>query len=195
MKWWRVSVEPLTIPMEISFNDIIVMVILLTDFLQTIAIGPDFSSLSWLLKVISSAISVDISALVEMEEGVYWILLQCIIGLCGLWFVLVLMILQKIDIRLERFSICRDFTIVAENILPVLGNAMFLPIVSILLDVYICDKAVGDKPYKFTDSYLWRDCHEFCWKDDHLYYAVFGFISLFLYLPLAVYMRPMWQNW
>jgi hypothetical protein len=103
--------------------------------------------------------SVDISNLTTLREGVYWIMLNVVICFCFVWLLLVLVILNKLDIKLERFTICKNLGFVAENVLPVLGNACFLPIISIILDVYVCDKAHGDKPYSFSDSFLARDCY------------------------------------
>jgi hypothetical protein len=54
-------------------------------------------------------------------------------------------------------------------VLPVLGNSGFIPIVSIQLDVFICDTAYsenGDPDY--TDSILYRDCNENCWQGYHV---------------------------
>ena len=70
-----------------------------------------------------------------------------------------MMIINKIDIRFSNFVICRSLGQIAENILPFLGNAAFLPIISIILDVYVCDEAYGDSPLTFSDTFLSRDCH------------------------------------
>jgi hypothetical protein len=44
-----------------------------------------------------------------------------------------------------------------------------------------------------TDSIFSRDCNEFCWTDEHLVYVPFCVVALALYVPLAVYARPLWQ--
>jgi hypothetical protein len=54
---------------------------------------------------LSHAFSVDMSNLVEMQEGFYWIVLDIALGFCVLWMLLCFMIIEKIDIRLERLSI------------------------------------------------------------------------------------------
>jgi hypothetical protein len=59
-----------------------------------------------------------------------------------------------------------------------------------LTDVFICTESVGND---FTDSFLDSDCEQFCWKGDHLIYAIFAFVSFVLYVPLVVFTRPVWQ--
>lgn len=76
-----------------------------------------------------------------------------------------------------------------EFLLPVLGNLGFLPIISTLLNVFVCDESIGDG---FDESFLAKDCYEFCWKDFHLIYALASIVGLLVYEPLAVYARPFW---
>jgi hypothetical protein len=58
--------------------------------------------------------------------------------------VLCLMIIEKIDLRFERISFCKSLGAIAENVLPIIGNACFLPIIYLILDVFICDEAHGE---------------------------------------------------
>lgn len=74
--------------------------------------------------------------------------------------------------------------------MPILGNACFLPMVSILLSIFDCNKAVGDD---FNDSYLRRDCNTRCWEDSHLIFAILSGVGLIVYMPFAIYFRPYWQ--
>jgi hypothetical protein len=77
-----------------------------------------------------------------------------------------------------------------------LGDQGFLPIVSILLDVFVCDEAyASDGSPELTDSFLSRDCHANCWTDEHIYYVWFAIVGLIMYVPLAVYARPLWQDY
>lgn len=47
----------------------------------------------------------------------------------------------------------------AEIIIPILGHIGFLPIMSTLFNIFLCDKSIGDE---FTDSFMNKDCYEFC---------------------------------
>ncbi|CAG9335814.1 unnamed protein product [Blepharisma stoltei] len=66
----------------------------------------------------------------------------------------------------------------------ILGNLCFIPFVSVLLDVFVCDESIGDS---FTDSFLAKDCYQFCWKGNHIVYAILSGIAILIYEPLAVF--------
>lgn len=76
-----------------------------------------------------------------------------------------------------------------ELFLPILGNMSFLPIISTLFNVFKCTESTGDS---FTDSFMDKDCYEYCWKNDHLIFALISLFALMIYHPLAVYARPLW---
>jgi hypothetical protein len=99
------------------------------------------------------------------------------------------MIILHWDLRYDRYYCCRLFGTLGENILPFIGNACFIPIVAILMDVFKCTESVGDE---FEDAYLDRDCHEWCWQDNHIYYASAAAVCLVFYFPLAIFVRPEW---
>jgi hypothetical protein len=53
---------------------------------------------------LASAASVDISKFTTLQDGGYWIVLNIVLVLCGLWLALVLMVIEKVDLKFERFS-------------------------------------------------------------------------------------------
>ncbi|MEE4247394.1 MAG: hypothetical protein V2I33_18445 [Kangiellaceae bacterium] len=82
-------------------------------------------------------------------------------------------------------------TTFAMILLPVIGNVLFMPIIGIMLSVFICYETSGED---VNDAFLAKDCYETCWQGEHLMYVVFAAFCLLLYVPLSVYMRPMWQQ-
>jgi hypothetical protein len=80
--------------------------------------------------------------------------------------------------------------------MPLLGNALFLPITSVLFDIFICEEA--HSPIKseldYSDSFMFRDCNEDCWGGLHRRYVVAVSIALVLYHPITVITRPLWQE-
>jgi hypothetical protein len=97
--------------------------------------SPSFASLSTFLYEVSAATTINLEPLISMSAGIYWILLNVFIGLCLFWIVCCIVIITKIDLRANNYP-TRMFSMVAENILPIVGNAGFLPITAILLDVF-----------------------------------------------------------
>jgi hypothetical protein len=82
------------------------------------------------------------------------------------------------------------FTVVIELFLPLFATFFFIPVLMVVLDAFICRKSVGDQ---YTDSFLDRDCHVWCWEAEHAMFVSFATLALFLYVPLVVITRPMWQ--
>mmetsp|Transcript_6314 Transcript_6314/g.10947 ORF Transcript_6314/g.10947 Transcript_6314/m.10947 type:complete len:259 (-) Transcript_6314:1340-2116(-) len=79
--------------------------------------------------------------------------------------------------------------------MPLLGNVLFLPIISILFDVFVCEEghAKDEDDLEFGDSFMYRDCNEDCWDGMHLKYSMAASVALILYFPITVATRPVWQ--
>jgi hypothetical protein len=43
-------------------------------------------------------------------------------------------------------------------------------------------------------EYVWRDCYMNCWTDTHYPYVVLAALAILVYIPIAVYSRPLWQQ-
>ncbi|CAG9331875.1 unnamed protein product [Blepharisma stoltei] len=190
-KWWDVPIEPLTQREEISFQDLIVGFTICIEFFQFSAMGPDFSPISVLLSDLSNSFSLDLDDVLKMESGVFWIIVDAVFGGIALWLLLCIVVLTRLDERFPSFSPFRFLDWVADYLMPILGNLCFIPFVSICLDIFVCDQSIGDS---FTDSFLSKDCTYFCWKDEHLVYAILSFFALLAYEPFAVFCRPLWQE-
>ena len=65
-----------------------------------------------------------------------------------------------------------------------------MPITYMLLSIYKCEQSTGDS---LTDSYFYRDCSQYCYKQKHLVYLIAGSISIVLYLIISTFYRPYWQ--
>lgn len=163
---------------------------------QYVALGPDCSAVSQLLAKFSQIIALDVGKLVVFGEGTYWICLDLALVMCGLWVLLVVYLLLNLDERLKNIVCIGNLGWIAWLLLPYLGSLGFIPIVSVLLDVFLCDRAAGAdaSSLSFSDSILCRDCYVQCWQTTHLYYAIAATIGLFLYVPSSVFFRPVWQE-
>jgi hypothetical protein len=67
-----------------------------------------------------------------------------------------IIIILKLDLKYDNYY-STLFGFICEHSLPIISNAGFLPIISILLDVFLCTKGTSDS---LNDSYLDRDCEE-----------------------------------
>jgi hypothetical protein len=71
------------------------------------------------------------------REGVYKLVLNSILGLVLLWFLFSLLIWMKF----RGIRCCEWLTSLGVAAMPVLGIALFLPITSVLFDIFVCEEA------------------------------------------------------
>lgn len=196
LKFWRQATPPLTQKQLISVDDVLLMASVVLEAFQYAALGPDYQSINQFIFDLGQAFSVSLNNLVTFSKGVYWICLNGTLAVCAVWVLLIIYVFLRLDEMLKNVPCIGNLGWIAWLSLPYLGNLCFLPIVSILLDVFVCNHAVGINPaaLTFSDTILSRDCYVRCWQDSHIYYVIFAIIGLFIYAPLAVLLRPLWQE-
>ena len=165
------------------------MFMILVEFFQYICTGPNFKSLSATLHSISIILAVDIGQAIESGGDSYWIVLFIVYSICFVWTLLGIILVLKLDFRFPKSHFWRSFGFYGENLLHIPGNITFIPILSILLDLFICDEAIGPN---FSDSFIYRDCNVFCWEGEHIVFVTVALICIFVYFPFAIYTRPLW---
>ncbi|CAG9332931.1 unnamed protein product [Blepharisma stoltei] len=190
-RWWKITVAPLTVKEEISMQDFIVGATIVIEFFQFSSMGPDFSPINSTLAGISSLFSLSLDNILKLRNGIFWIIVNAVFGSIGLWVILCLVVLLRLDEKFPTNFIFRNLDAIADYFMPILGDLCFIPFISICLDIFLCDQSIGDN---FTDSFLAQDCYYFCWKDEHLAYAILSVFALIAYEPLAVFCRPLWQE-
>ncbi|CAG9318589.1 unnamed protein product [Blepharisma stoltei] len=190
-KWWNISVEILEEKKEISTDDFIVGATIPIEFFQFVSMGPNFSVFGSILSNLSSMSTIELEDVIKLQNGVFWIITDIVLVCIAIWAVLCVIVLLRLHERWEELWIFRNLGVIAEYLMPVLGNICFMPFISICLDVFLCDKSIGED---FTDSFLVKDCYTFCWKGEHLMYAIISFVAILVYEPLAVFFRPLWQE-
>ncbi|CAG9332938.1 unnamed protein product [Blepharisma stoltei] len=190
-RWWKIPIEPLIVKGEISLQDFIVGIAIIVEFFQFCSMGPDFEPINSTLAEISSTFSLSLDSVLKLRNGVFWVIVDAVFGAIGLWVILCLVILLRLDEHYPRISIFMYLDVFADYFMPILGDLCFIPFISICLDIFLCDQSIGNN---FTDSFLAQDCYYFCWKDEHLAYAILSIFALIAYEPLAVFCRPLWQE-
>ncbi|CAG9332926.1 unnamed protein product [Blepharisma stoltei] len=190
-KWWKFSIEPLTIKEEICVQDVILAGTIIIEFFQFSSMGPDFSAIDSTYADISDSFSLSLDHILRLRNGVFWIVANAVFASIGLWVILCSVVLFRLDEKFPMSFVFRNLGTLSDYLMPILGDLCFIPFISVCLDIFLCDQSIGDN---FTDSFLAADCYYFCWKDEHLVYAVFSIIALIAYEPLAVFCRPLWQE-
>ncbi|CAG9329489.1 unnamed protein product [Blepharisma stoltei] len=160
-KWWNIKVEQLITKQEMSIEDFMMGATVIIEFFQLISMGPNLASISALIGDLGNMLSLDINDFISTKNGVFWFFLGFIFGVVFIWAVLSVTVLFRLDERLPTIGLFRLLNKSADFLMPILDNLMFIPIVSLLLDVFICDESIGEN---FTDSFMIKDCYQFCWK-------------------------------
>jgi hypothetical protein len=106
--------------------------------------------------LMGQAASVDLGNLMSMRNGVFWWVLNIVMGLTIVMLVLYLFNTFAIKERFPESGMMANIKSLSDSVLPIIGNMAFLPIVSILLDVFICTETSGRD---LEDAFLHKDCY------------------------------------
>ncbi|OMJ83375.1 hypothetical protein SteCoe_15705 [Stentor coeruleus] len=172
-----------------SWKDTLVQLTIAVEFFQFLAIAPYFKSLQMVIEVISNVFMMDFMKITQADKRYYWDVLSGTCALCYVWFILMVVIIVKGENWVKKLPVCRKAVeFMNSYFLPFFGNTMFLPALALLLDAFVCDHQV------LGNSYVWRDCYMTCWNTNHIKYVIISGFAIFLYEPLAVICRPIWQQ-
>jgi hypothetical protein len=105
-RWRNATTVELKQPMLISFNDILLMILLFVDLLQYLSVGPDFKSLNMFIYLVSHAASVNLDALVELHSDLFWVLLYITFACVFVWIILGAMFITNTHVKLSHFLCC-----------------------------------------------------------------------------------------
>lgn len=188
-KWWSRSITPLAGSCEISVSDVIVLGSIVIEFVQYVTLCTASSGLITALQRLGESVTLDFRSLVELENGMFWTLLNCVLLSCMLWTVFLMMF--YLDLWKKLAGMCTTIEQLADFALPIVGNLGFLPFLSCLMEVFLCDQTTGDK---WSDAVLSKDCYQRCWTYPHYIYVFGACGALVLYVPTAVFCRPLWQE-
>ncbi|CAG9313524.1 unnamed protein product [Blepharisma stoltei] len=175
---------------EVKANDYVAMAMIFIDFLQYLAMGPDLSVYDEISSFLYDYASINLSVLIEFKGDAYWIAIIITFSICVLWVFLSMFVYFRID-EYKNIDILDSIGIFGRFITPIIGNLGLIPITHILLTVFECEKGIGNK---IDESFMDHDCSVFCYKDQHIFFAILSFLTLLIYLPLSIMWRPIWQS-
>jgi hypothetical protein len=161
------------------------------EFFQYTSVGPNPAQLSGLVATLSSSTALELEEILNIKGDFYWTLLRIVLAVLGVYLLLSMLKLTKLEKKLEWLPSWSFVMIFANLMLPVISTLLFLPIVSTLSHIFLCYHATGTE---FKSSYLNKDCYESCWHFHHILYVVSCSVALVIYIPLGVYTRPLWQE-
>jgi hypothetical protein len=153
-RFWRVEVQPLEQRVEFSQSDIMLVFSIIIDAMQYIAMGPNISAWAYMLFFIGSAASMNLDDFIDLKNGVFWIAIDVTFGVSFLLLLLYLFNTFMLKGVLPSSGILANIKSLSDMALPMIGNVLFLPIMSTLLEVFICTETSGDD---IEDAFLHKD--------------------------------------
>lgn len=190
-KFWKLEYPLMTEKKEISMQDTALMLTVFLELFQIAAMGPDILNLSGLLAYLASSLTYSLDDLISLKNGVFWYILLSVMLCCSYWLLLCIVWIFGLHERFYGNYLFRLFGWSIINLMPIIGNLLFIPIISTLINVFLCDHAIDDS---YSSSILDKDCFQMCWTKQHISYAAPCGIFILAYQPLAVYFRPLWQE-
>ncbi|CAG9309870.1 unnamed protein product [Blepharisma stoltei] len=185
--WKNIKIKQLTTAAHIHFEDYILMGIMAADFFQFISQGPDISDLyMWLSKACGYS-------LIHFDSSVsgdnYWIYLYSAMIIACFWIFSAFILIFKLKIC-DNWML-RHARKISLLLLPIIGDLLFVPMISVLLSIFQCDKGIGSS---ITDSFIKNDCTTYCWTQKYSIWGALSIIFLATYIPLTIYFREYYEN-
>jgi len=113
---------------------------ILIEFFQFVAIAPRLESFEAVVRIISNLFLVDVIKMTGSAKDGYWTLLLVIISAVLVWIVLILLIFCNADRACNKCpGILKSIQTLNSAYLPFVGNVMFLPTATLLIDPFVCD--------------------------------------------------------
>mmetsp|Transcript_23821 Transcript_23821/g.42175 ORF Transcript_23821/g.42175 Transcript_23821/m.42175 type:complete len:1150 (-) Transcript_23821:39-3488(-) len=179
---------------EVTFQDRLVLALVLIDFLQTLAHAPSTGDEIYPLAYLADYINLGIFENIPYSEGVIFSLLRAALVIVAIWLALSFSVAWR---KLQAKNLSpNSLTDLAEVSIPLFGYLLFTPLNSILLSVFSCTRAHAPQSdsLSFDDSYLDKDCYVDCWSGTHLKYGIASVCALALYFPVTILTLPHWQT-
>ncbi|OMJ70013.1 hypothetical protein SteCoe_32123 [Stentor coeruleus] len=185
------SLIEITEKIPISLSDYIFMSYFFFQIFQYLTQGPEQKTYKYIVNNFQIMISLDFNLYFNLKNEIFWHFFYSVLVLSYIWIFLCIFIMLKIDLRYSSNYIINKISFACDIFLPLFGHLGFIPMVSMLFNIYGCNQGIGDD---LTESFLDSDCTCFCYKNAHLTVMTFTTISLTFFIPLAVFYRPEWEK-
>ncbi|OMJ70464.1 hypothetical protein SteCoe_31560 [Stentor coeruleus] len=181
------KISPITEKKNISFDDYLYFLYFPLQFFQIIAMGPDQLAYKHFIKNFETIFSLDFNLYFNVEFDEFWYLFYFVFGFTIFWIFGCLLFWSKFGSSMNRFWLAK----IIRLIVPVVGHLAFMPIISMLMNIYLCIEGTSDE---ITDSFLFQDCRVMCYHQKHKTLATLTGIILIIFIPLAVFNRSLWET-
>ena len=190
-RYSNTNFEMLTEKQITSFADMIFVSYFVFQFFQLLAEGPDQDSYKYLVQNFQILVSMDFAMYFQLTFSMFWHIFYAVLAFTIIWILLCAVVMFRCEVAFQENFICSQIKFLTELVLPFLGHIGFVPILSMMMNIFLCNNAIGTG---LTDSYLDADCTVFCYTGKHKLLAVISGISILLYISSVVYCRIIWES-
>ncbi|OMJ81106.1 hypothetical protein SteCoe_18519 [Stentor coeruleus] len=185
------KIIPLTDKKYISFEDYFFFLYFPLQFFQIIAMGPDQDAYVYFINNFQAFFSLDFNIYLDLKFEKFWFMFYWVLTFTVFWIFGCFLYWSRLGRVIEKTWWTSFFAEINKIVIIIGGNIGFIPIISMLMNIYICINSIGEN---ITDSYLKYDCTTMCYKDTHKSMIILTTIVLIFYISLAIYFRSLWEN-
>ena len=157
---------------------------------QFLAMGPDQEAVKNVANNFFLFPSLDLDQYYYLTQYKFWILFYTVFGFSLFWVLMCLIIVLEFDIKYQDYWIFEQISVLCNLIFPLIGSIGFLPILSVLMNLFMCNNSVGSS---LTDTFMDRDCYVSCYTGKHRTLSVISAILIFFHIACSVYCKPLWE--
>lgn len=189
--YFKIETYPLIFQIEPSLPDYIFLGNVFFSFFQLISLSPKNSKFKDPFLNSFTMLSLNFMYYFNANYDSFWQCIYITVTICIIWVLTCIILIKNLHEYLIKYWLFEKFKSFSQIFFQLMVNLSLIPILTMLLEVYICNESIGKN---FTDSFVSRDCKTFCYKNFHLKASIgVGFI-LPIFIGSLVYLRTIWEK-
>jgi hypothetical protein len=184
------SVTRFTENVHLTYNDIIHQFFMVCELLQILSLEPQDGILSKSTNNLNRILNTDLITSLDLKFDDFWNFYTLLLVLCGVWSVLASLsfLIKREVLNSNQYLFILKF--LSNSLIPIIGHICFLPLSLMLLSIYKCEEGISDDLF---ESFLYRDCTEFCYKGKHKQVVIISIFTIAIFLSVSIFLRPTWE--
>ncbi|OMJ71683.1 hypothetical protein SteCoe_30052 [Stentor coeruleus] len=189
--FFKFDTYPLIFQIEPTLPDYVFIGNIFLSFFQLISLAPRNSNFKDPFINSFTLLSLNFMYYFNANYDTFWLCIYTNITFCIFWILICLILSKNLHEHLISFCLFEKIKDFSEIVFQLIVNLSLIPMLTMLLEVYVCKESIGDN---FTDSFVSRDCDTFCYRTFHLKASIGVSIVLVTFIGLLVYLRTIWEK-
>ena len=174
-----------------NLNDYIFILFFVSEFFELASLGPKNGIFSFALNRTELIAALDLANYFDFNFERFWTLYIIVLIVTYTYIILTLLFLVLSQDFIQKNYVLSKLQDLSNVILPLIGHIGFLPLISMLMNIFICEEGLGKD---LEESYLERDCTQFCYSGKHRSFVVAGIIATSGFIIISCFLRPYWES-